>query len=413
MESAVSAASALAAVSAAPAAARSPWIVSREFDLAFIFGGALLSLVAVGLTLGAGVSMAAVYWLWLFVFDGPHFAAAYTRTYADRAEWRARRGMLLGTIVVSFAVGPIALAANVATGTNDPFLLYLGFAALYGVYHVVRQHYGFLALYKAAARDYGRLDFHIDKWALYAGCWAPYVWFMVTHPRARKILQLPSDGPLSAVEQAIAWLAVGAFAAAVVLPLGRALARAGARALGEPKVLYLLFTDLLYGATFFWLATREPVYSASRGPDEDFLLLNVVTVVYHDIQYVALVWWHNRNRYHEMRGTAATGAPVPEDARARFAAAVAEFGPARWVSGSYVSFAFACLAFSAVYCALACWTGVFPHCALFPELRLGPVTSSQIGLCLWWGLALHHYILDQKIWRVRGDPVLKANLGLA
>ena len=95
------------------------------------------------------------------------------------------------------------------------------------------------------------------------------------------------------------------------------------------------------------------------------------------------------------------------------AAAVAEFGPAAWLNRTYVRFLLAVFVFSIGYVALACWTGVFPHCTLFAGAHVGPFTASQVGLCLWWGLALHHYILDQRIWRVRGDPALKRNLGLA
>jgi hypothetical protein len=39
-------------------------------------------------------------------------------------------------------------------------------------------------------------------------------------------------------------------------------------------------------------------------------------------------------------------------------------------------------------------------------------SANQIGLCLWWGLALHHYWLDQRIWRVRADAPLRRSLGL-
>ena len=41
------------------------------------------------------------------------------------------------------------------------------------------------------------------------------------------------------------------------------------------------------------------------------------------------------------------------------------------------------------------------------------MTWNQIGLCLWWGLAMNHYYLDQKIWRIRGDDELKRSLRLA
>ena len=135
------------------------WIVSREFDLLCFFGGAALSVLFLGLYFAAGVSIVALWWVWLLAFDGPHIGAAFTRTYLDAQEWRQRRRLLLVSLF-TFAVGPLALAANGITGSQQPFLLFLGFATFYGYYHVVRQHWGFVALYNSVNRDYTsmRLD---------------------------------------------------------------------------------------------------------------------------------------------------------------------------------------------------------------------------------------------------------------
>src|SRR5437763_8351101 len=145
--------SAVATVSAAPAR----WIVSRHFDLGWFFGGAGASLAVVALYFGVGVPILVLWWTWLLTFDGPHIGAAFTRTYVDRQEWRSRRNVLLLSLL-SFAVGPVFLLLNVVTGSQDPFLLFLGLATFYGYYHVVRQHYGFLSLYKARNRDFDKID---------------------------------------------------------------------------------------------------------------------------------------------------------------------------------------------------------------------------------------------------------------
>ena len=74
----------------------------------------------------------------------------------------------------------------------------------------------------------------------------------------------------------------------------------------------------------------------------------------------------------------------------------------------------ACALFSlAIYGTFACATGVFPSCQWFGGAGIGGVSWNQIGLCLWWGLAMNHYYLDQKIWRIRGDAALKRSLRLA
>jgi hypothetical protein len=35
---------------------------------------------------------------------------------------------------------------------------------------------------------------------------------------------------------------------------------------------------------------------------------------------------------------------------------------------------------------------------------------NQVGLAVWWGIALHHYWLDERIWRVSRDAPTRAAL---
>ena len=380
----------LDASSAAPAA-RSPWIVGPRYDLGWFFGGVVISLLVLGLSLGAGVPIVVLWWIWLLAFDGPHIAAAFTRTYVDREEWRKRRGVLVLSLF-TLAVGPAFLGLNLLTGSKQPFLLFLGLAAFYGYYHIVRQHYGFLALYKARSRDFGRLDLHLDKWFLYVGCWAPYFWFIFTHPRARVLIGLSAGEPTGPLERAVPvallvlwFLAFAAFLARLAVRFRERIRR--------PHGAYLLLTVLLYGGVYFLVARLEPLYAASTGPDQDFLLLSILVTVFHNVQYLGLVWFHNRNRYRSRDHG---------------------FGLASTLNRSFPRFLYACVLFSlAIYFLSACSTGVFPRCQILLDAKLGPFTANEVGLAFWWGLAVNHYYLDQKIWRIRGDDELKRNLGLS
>jgi hypothetical protein len=361
------------------------WIVSPGFDLFWFFGGAGASVLLVVLFLAARVPIVPLVWVGILLFDGPHMAAAYTRTYLDAKERRERRRVLLVPLV-AFAIGPLCLALDAAIGSEVFFLGFLGGASFYAYYHVVRQHYGFLALYKARGRERSRIDFLVDKWSLYVACFVPYVYFLVTHPKARVLIHLAPQASPSFV-RAVAIACALVWGAAVVAFAWRALAsRAGAT-----KIAYFLLTVALYAAAYGWIGRMEPVYAASNGPDQDFLLLGLVIGVFHNMQYVGLVWFHNRNRY-----------AGPDRGH----------GLARAVSGSPVRYFAAVLGFSAIYYLIACSTGVYPGCAAFLGRRLGPFTINQLGLCAWWGIALHHYVLDQKIWRIAGDPELRKNLGL-
>ena len=369
------------------AAAARRWIVSPAYDLAFFFGGAAASLAALGLYL-AGVPILVLWWTWILAFDGPHIAAAFTRTYIDREEWRRRRGFLLGSLL-AFAAGPLALIAGRILDSPEPFQIFLGLAVLYAYHHVVRQHYGFLALYRTIERS-SRPAFRIEKWALYLGCWTPYAYLLLTHPKARVLLRLPPSVRSGSLEAALAWVLVGVWLLAVTAPvIVSILDRDRARV--RPSSVYLLVTVALYGLIYLVVARAEPVYAPSTGPDQDFLLISVLVTMFHNIQYLGLVWFHNDNRY----------------------GGGGDFGPARALAASPWTYLVGCLAFSVtVYLLFACATGVFPRCMILPDSHIGSFTASQIGLCLWWGLALHHYWLDQRIWRVRGDATLRKNLGL-
>jgi hypothetical protein len=370
----------------AGAAAR--WIVSAPYDLTWFFGGAALSLGALALYL-SGVPILLLWWGWILLFDGPHIAAAFTRTYLDRDEWARRRSVLLFSLL-AFAAGPACLLLGVVLGSPDPFLLFLALSAFYGYYHVVRQHYGFLALYQSVDRQADRSAFRIDEWILYLGCWAPYLYFLLSHPRARALLRLPLATP-SPVEQVLIVALVSVWGLAVATLLVRTALGRGLR-LGEPRSSYLALTLFLYSLIYFVVARVEPAYAASNGPDQDFLLISVLVTVFHNVQYLGLVWFHNRNRY---RGAGT-------------------FGAAGWLNRTPGLYLAGCVLFSVVvYASAACATGVFPGCIILADVQLGPFTANQIGLCLWWGLAINHYYLDQKIWRVGGDPELRRNLGLA
>jgi hypothetical protein len=366
---------------------RTRWIVSREFDLSLFFGGAALSLLVLVLTLVLRAPIVALWWIWLLAFDGPHIGAAFTRTYLDRQEWTRRPGMLAGSLA-TFVLGPLALALGVVTSSDAPFLLFLGFATLYGYYHVVRQHYGFVALYNAVNGARHPDILALDRATLYVGSWLPYAYFLLSHPRARTLVGL-SAIDRSLLGRALLWGLVAVWAATLVRFAWFHLHR---RSFGEPKVAYLLVTVLLHGAIYFGVSRFEPVYRSSTGPDQDFLLISILVVIFHNVQYLGLVWFHNRNRYGESTG----------------------HGLAQLVNRSPAFFLGACALFSAgIYFGFACATGAFPGCAPFADRRLGPVSWNQIGLCLWWGLAMNHYVLDQKIWRVRGDRQLRHDLRLA
>jgi hypothetical protein len=103
-----------------------------------------------------------------------------------------------------------------------------------------------------------------------------------------------------------------------------------------------------------------------------------VTIV-HNLQYHAIVWFHNRNRYGA-EGAASRNGRVPAA-----------------VSRSLLAYFAVGLAFSVLY--------------RIPGFQLGQISDLAFGF--FCGFGLTHYWLDSRIWRVRHDPGLRQALQLA
>lgn len=332
------------ALSGAPA--RSPWIISRGADLTFVIGSA-----AAGYLYLAGYTVlhmpaSLLWWLWSVGFDGTHIFATASRTFFDR-EARARHSRLLyGSLLFFFALGPVMVLA----GLKGWLYLLVG---VWAYYHVVRQHYGFMVLYKVKTRDLAPVDNTLDR--LFLGVMLiapPFLRFFVRHPEE---LGIPFSFPRLATP---IWILVG-----VVLAIyaGRQLAR-GKAAVDAPK--YLLFAAVI---PLHWLTFAFVSWQAA---------VPVVTIV-HNLQYHAIIWFHNRNRYAGDEG----------ERHGRVPAAV---------SRSLLIYAAAGLLFSALY--------------RVPGFELAKVSDLAFGL--FCGFGLTHYYLDSRIWRVRHDPGLRLALGL-
>jgi hypothetical protein len=286
------------------------------------------------------VKISLLWWFWSVGFDGTHIFATASRTYFD-PEARAReRKLLFGSLLVFFSLGPLMVMA----GQKGLLALVVG---VWAYYHVVRQHYGFLVLYKVKNRDLLPLDNALDR--LFLGVMLiapPFHRFFIHHPEELGIkLSFPRAEPYF-------WAIVGATAA--VWLARQALRVAGRTQLNVPKYLLLAAIVPLHWLTFAYMSWQAAVPT--------------VTIV-HNLQYHALVWFHNRNRY--------AGKTI--------------------LSRSLGAYVAAALVFSALY--------------RIPGFQLGQVSDLAFGF--FCGFGLTHYYLDSRIWRVRHDAGLRRALGLA
>jgi hypothetical protein len=348
-----------AATLVAPVAAprfEARWLVGRGVDLALVIGSSIAGYVYLALFVALQVPASFLWWFWSVGFDGTHIFGTASRTYFDAAARAADRRLLLGSLVFFFSLGP----AMVLMGWKLALAVLVG---AWAYYHVVRQHWGFVMLYKVKNADLDARDNRLDALLLATLLGTPpFHRYFVHSPHE---LGLPRRMALDIAApwfEPLMWIAVAAVAAAWLHALAWRW-REG-RPLNAPKLLLVAGVAPLHWMAFAWMS----VYAA----------VPTVTIV-HNIQYHALIWFHNRNRY------AGAGA---ERRHGRIPPAVAR---------SLIAYAAAAIVFSLLY--------------RLPGFHLGKVSDLAFGF--FCGFGMTHYYLDSRIWRVRHDPELRAVLGLA
>jgi hypothetical protein len=359
------------------------WIVSARFDGVFFFGTALIAVLAGTLVLAAPALIVLAWWLWLGLVDGPHFAATWSRTYLDAHERRTRGPLLLGSLLF-FLPGFIALGLNRLLGSPAPFEAYLGLATLWAVHHAIRQHFGIMAIYQRLSGSSPQA--RRQDWAfLHGALWLLFVVYLLVFPWNRSLLGLSAEP--SPPEQ---WgvRALGASSAAVVLGYAGLLALRWRRGEAIRPGLYALVVavgTLAFG--YFVVGAFEPLIPAPSNPEQLSFAVVIVGGSLHGMQYLGIVLATQKRRYAESQDTSLA----------------ARLGRAPLL-------AYGCLvAVSLLYLALNALRGASPHLAVFPY----DSDAARAFLALYWGVSLHHYYLDQKIWHPRRDPALRRELGMA
>jgi hypothetical protein len=349
------------------------WIVNKRYDLAFIFGGALASLLVPFLVMWNRALLPVLFWVWLLFFDGTHLWAAYSRTYLDRKFWKTDRTLLLGSPAV-LVLPILAVLFHSYSESMRPIEYFLVFAQGWAYYHLVRQHYGFLSLYDRKSNA-NPTAHKINKWSLYIALWSAYVYFLVSHPINRKISGLP-ELPILNLLAVIVCVGV-----AVVL-----IAYHIRKQSHSPATLFAVVCITLYSLIFFWIAPMEPFFAGAKNIAQSFMLLAIMMTLFHNVQYHAIVWHYNRKKYTD-----------------------SSFGPAASLSRRFAVYAIVAVLFAALY------TGAAWVSTEYPSLS-GKISEPEflpLPFLIWWGLLFHHYYLDQKIWRVSRTKDLQEQLGLA
>jgi hypothetical protein len=349
-------ATASSASSAAPRGER--WLFSKGLDVGVFGGSAFLSLVmlAIGKATGA-IHGDAPDWAWVpavLLVDVAHVWGTGFRVYFEPKELRRRPLLYAGVPVLAY----LAMFQLYAHGT---FVFWRCLAYL-AIFHFVRQQAGWVALYRARARDRDSVGRLVDTVAIYAATVYPLAYWH-THKRSFDWFTPGNLVPLplwvERVGLPIYLVALGVYAV-------RSLYRGAVLGLWSPG------KDLVVGTTALcW-------YVGIIAMDSDYAF-TVMNVFIHGIPYIGLIYAYGRSQEKPLWKPGIGG--------------VARLLATLWAL-AYIEE----LGWDRSFWGERSW--------LFGTLQLGGIASYLVPL-----LAVPqvtHYILDGFIWRRADNPGLAA-----
>ena len=324
------------------------WIIGARDDLVWFIGSVVSSYLLLVLYVSGILPLLPMVALWAILIDAPHVFGTFSRTYFDRSERRSRGRLLWGSLLF-FAIGPVLVLAGFG-------LVFFFVAALWAYYHLVKQHYGFMVLYKKKNGDLARIDNALDRSLLLFAFNYPFVEFIARDPEAMARVPEVLRGGVNG----FAKLLLAGTILLFIIWLGRQAQRA---LVGEPLNVpkYLLLAAAI---PMHWIVLLTPM------PQKPIAIVAILTI-YHNFQYHRLIWFHNQ----------------------KYAKAGEKYGAAEFISRRVIYYVAFGILFGVIYQG--------------PRQLLNNVGSSfvtQFGISFLWGYAFIHYYLDSKIWRVRRDP---------
>jgi cytochrome c-type biogenesis protein CcmH/NrfG len=264
-----------AAVAPQAAKASSLWILDRWRDL-LLFVGTPVLLIPIFTAAQARWSAQDIF-LFVGAFGAMgHHLPGMIRAYGDRA--------LFDRFKVRFVVAPVALLAVCVWSSVYNIQAIQLVALAWGIWHGMMQTYGFCRIYDAKASAKAAARAKIDL----ALCFAWFLAAVILSPmRFRTCLDLyyESGGPVIPPEAIIVGRNVVLAALALVTAL---FAWRQWRDWAKSGVLSPVKLTLLVSSIAFWWYCNNGV--------QNILVGIALFEVFHDVQYLAIVWIYNRTR---------------------------------------------------------------------------------------------------------------------
>ena len=334
------------------ATSSSPWVVGRGYDTLFFTASlAVPMLLWVGFSFGL-LTGVAVYVLFQLLFNMPHNFQTWTMSVLDPADraTHGRRYVVAAVVCLAVLGIPMALSPKGVYPWVRDALIYWGY------YHLVRQHYGFQRIYEkkmgqvsvAESKFYGR---YLD-----AVCYLP----LLIRFRDPKLMTIQAGDVAVPIWHPVladpVWMTIagvyGAFILAAVVHHIRMASQGRPNVM--PRALLLLSVTIAFALAGIVI--------------ESLIVAIAVVTAYHNLQYLGLMWFHNRNR----------AADHPDDPNPTI----------RWLINGRV----------ALYFAVTFFYGIV---IIFPRAVLTQTPLAQLPLA--FVVAMHYYV-DSRMWRFQMYP---------
>ena len=266
---------------------RSVWLFSRGTDITLLFIPVWIIWIVCFWLPETVLQSRLPIWMWaVFILgiDVSHVWSTIYRTYCDREERTRHWQLFLIAPAAAFALFlPIALISLIAFESS---LLFWRILAYFALYHFIKQQYGFLALYKTRAGDFGKRILS-DKHVIYLSMlWPVAYWhmsgdrsfgWMIDHDFFDMTWTWTWSGhpwsSIALIGHTAYWLIISAWVVEDII-----ISRQQHRQISVGKILWLITTALNWWLGIVWFNS-----------DVAFSLTNVVA---HGIPYIVLVFFY-------------------------------------------------------------------------------------------------------------------------
>jgi hypothetical protein len=265
------------------------WIVSPQYDLTFFIGSCLLTFAFYGLYMVAsrfgfvlrGDNILITYLVFTALFDHPHIFQTFSRTHYDSDEFLKRKPLYTWGLMAFILVGFLVTAC----GLEGQLIV---FAAIVGTWHIIRQHHGFLRVYKAINRDAEPFDNWLDSLTFYTGMFAGLL-NDYSDIRGPIVIYRDLQARFPSLPPHLGEVTWNLFLVLLILLGARQTWRVmEGKVINIPKLL--LMASALTTHYFVFFATATP-----------FLVAEALETAYHDVQYQGWIMHYQRRRFPNVR----------------------------------------------------------------------------------------------------------------